>query len=530
MKALLIALILIGSCTFKKNNQKLQGHEELYSEPETPKIKDLESHEKRIVIAATNDVHGSFSPKVFSFKDQHNEKKQSIQIGGPEVMASYFNILRETFQNVLLVDSGDIFSSAKALDQVVNFYNSNKYDAVTVGLRDFNLKVPAKMKNNSNLFQAFAKKSEVPMVLSNLYELKTARVVEWEGTQAHILKNVDGVKVGIIGLIPDDIVAQTPINNRVGLFVENMLQSTLRHSRILRSLGAEVIIVLTHQGIECGNAMATEAKIPLKKVNFDPALEKICDLKSPLGEYLERLPPDLVDVVIGGRHHQKMANIINGTIVLSGFPDGQSFNYAELVIDSKTGKLVPEKTVVHQPVMFCNEFFKETQDCYHEDSTVDHKKRSQATFLGKPVNPALAIEASTDRKVFEVKSLPQNLEVFQADLSYLPQSSGETQLIVLHFTGNELMKILEEDFNGDRRDHWLPSPFLVKEENLFLSLSGEDLNRTKSYRILTDLESLQKHEKLLAKVSALEFEALMNHSWASLEEDVVTTQLAAQSR
>jgi 2',3'-cyclic-nucleotide 2'-phosphodiesterase (5'-nucleotidase family) len=530
MKIFLLFLILVG-CSFKKSNQNLKGHEQLYSKPEMPELMKLEQTEKRIVIASTNDIHGNYSSSKISFTDNHHNQTQEIHIGGQEVIKTYFQILRDTYKNVVLVDSGDIFSSADKVNDVVNFYNSNKYDALTVGLRDFNLKVPSSLGASSQLFRQFAQKSQSPLILSNLYELKTARAVEWEGTKTHLIKEVDGVKVGIIGLVPDDIVPQTPIQNRVGFYVESMLQSTLRHARLLRSLGAEIIVVLSHQGIDCNSQLAEQTKLPPAKVNFDPHKKNICEMSNPLGEYLKRLPPNLVDVFVGGRNHQKTANFVNGILVMSSFADGKSFSFAEFVVDTKLNKVVPSKTIPHQPVFFCHEFFKETNDCFSEDKSVDHKRRIPATFLGAPINQVT--ETSTSQINFskpDQESIVKNLNNFNADLSYITNNSGETQLIVIHLKGRELLKILEQDYNLNSDELWQPSPFVLKNDQLQIKVNGMSVEHEKDYRILTDLESALKHHLLHQKVASFESEALIHHSWNSVEEDSVSTQLAAQIR
>lgn len=528
MKFFLSILILLSSCSYKKNNQTLKGHEELYSEPELPKLSELSNDEKRIVIASTNDLHGNFEAIEHKFSDNHNNKDQSIQIGGENVMSTYFGILRDVYKNVLLVDSGDIFSSASNWKEVEKFYSDNKYDAVTVGLRDFNVKVPSLIGNNTKLFQEFSKSSEVPLLLSNLYELKTARVVEWKGTKSHLIKEVGGVKVGLIGIIPDDIVQETPVQNRVGLFVENMLQSTLRHARLLRSLGADMIVVMTHQGIDCSTGLSEVSKLPEAKVNFEPKRENICDLKNPLGEYLERLPRGLVDIVIGGRNSKKTANFVNDVLVVSSFPDGRSFSYNEFVINTKTKKLNREKTVVHQPVFFCNEFFKETDDCYFEDPSIDHKKRIPATFLGQPIFPEKTA-SRTEKELLKPNEVARSLVTFEADISYAPVSSGETQLFIMKIKGHELLKILEEEYNHGRQENWQPSPFLLKNNELTVSISGQEIDLNKTYRVLSDLESVQRHKVLVKKVTSYDSEALMNHSWLSIEDEPVKTQMAAQA-
>src|SRR5690606_34591581 len=125
---------------------------------------------------------------------------------------------------------------------------------------------------------------------------------------------------------------------RVGLFVENMIQNTLRQARLLRSLNADIIVVLTHLGMPCGHEQAQEKRLHLEKVNFRPREQGVCDLSSPLGSYLERLPPGLVDVVVGGRHHEKMANFVKDVLVLSGPEKGKGMIYAEFLVDTKKRK------------------------------------------------------------------------------------------------------------------------------------------------------------------------------------------------
>lgn len=540
-KLLCVVLLLSAACSFKKGqleNQTLKGHDKLYSEPELPKLSDLAPNEKRIVIASTNDMHGQFRPQMITFKDEHQKSLQNTRIGGVDVINSYYKILRENYPNVVMVDSGDILGSAETLNITRDFYSFLQYDGLSIGLRDFNLKVPSSIGNSSDLFQKFAKTSDVPLIISNLYDLKTARGVEWKGAKSHHIKDVGGVRVGIIGLIPDDIVEQTPVNNRIGLFVENMLQSTLRHARLLRSLGADVIVVLTHQGLDCYSELASRSKLHPMKVNFEPFKDGVCDTKSILGQYLERLPPQLVDVVIGGRNHQKMANEINGTLVMSGFPDGKSFSYTELVVDTKNNKIVPAKTVVHQPILFCHEFFKETNDCFTEDASVNHKERIPAAFLGQPIERDLTLEKKfpglkEDKlsRASNANDVSRSLVNFKADLSFVPESTGESQLYILVLKGRDLLRILEEDYNLHRKKNWQPSPFMLKGEELSISISGLELEANKEYRILADLESLQKHPLLISHFGKTKSEALANYSWSSVHDtDYISSSMAAQVR
>jgi 2',3'-cyclic-nucleotide 2'-phosphodiesterase (5'-nucleotidase family) len=531
---------MLCACSFKKSlleNQTQSGHSELYSEPEALK-KDENKDFKRLIIAATNDVHGHYQPHQISFKDRLNENLQSVSVGGVDVISSYFKILRQNYGQILMLDSGDIFSEkAEEMNFVSDFYSTLEYDAIIPGLKDFNLKLPTKYRSSSDFLKDFSAKSKTPLILSNLYELKSSRIVEWPGTLPYLIREVDGVKVGILGLIADDIVEQTPVDNRIGLYVENMLQSTLSQARLLRSLGAEVVVVLTHQGLNCGEEIAQELKLPLSKVNFQTDNSKACDLSSKMGEYLSRLPPGLVDVVIGGRNHQKTANVINSTIVMNGYEDGKSFSYAELFINKKTNKLQREKSVVHQPVVFCREFFKETNDCYTEDSSVDHKARVQAQFLGKKIVSDSDVEQKFHYYLNQQsqvgprtpKTIQSLVDFFEADISFASSASGDAKLVLLNLKGTELLNILEDDYNQGLARHWMPSPFKLGQQGLALTIKGSSIEAEREYQILVDITEAQNHSRLKKFISQAKTKSLNNSSWnhPEMEKDNVSTQMAA---
>lgn len=519
---LFLLLVILSSCSFKKNpleNQTQSGHTELYSEPDDPKNEKEDSY--RLVIAATNDMHGHYQAHQITFKDKFQNVDQTIQVGGVDFISSYFKVLRKHYGQVLLLDSGDIFSrNAHEMNFVSDFYSLLDYDAVTLGLKDFNLKLPSKHPSSTDFIQAFAVKSKTPLIFSNLYELKTARVVEWAGTLPYLIREVDGVKVGILGLIPDDIVEKTPVDNRIGLYVENMLQSTLRHSRLLRSLGAEIIVVLTHQNLTCGEELAQSLKLPISKVNFDPEKKGVCDLSSRMGEYLTRLPPGLVDIVITGRTNQKTVNVINSTLVMNGFSDGVGFSYAELFVNKKTKKLQKNKTVIHQPVMFCQEFFKETNDCYTEDSSVDHKVRIPAAFLGEDIQSDskllqkfhyyLKDKPTTSSN--QTRNVQAILDLHGGDISYTHSGAGNSKLVLINLKGSDILTILESDYNQGWEASWRPSPFSLERNSLNLSIHGSGIESQKEYKVLADLEEAQQHPNLKKFISKAGNKSLNNVS------------------
>lgn len=522
----LVVFLIFQACSFKKNelaNQTQNGHEELYSEPESPD-NDVDAGTKKIIIAATNDIGGAFGPQAIKVNDKHNKDRLHIEIGGVDYLSSYLRILREKYKSVVLLDAGD-FLTADPEDYrfAHEFYSDLHYDAITPGLTDMS----SRSGKGTNPVKKFAEDSKVPVLTSNLYELKTARGVEWKGTEQYHLKEINGIKIGIIGLIPDDISALTPVENRVGLYVESMLQSTLHQARRLRSMGAHIIVVLTHQGIDCGNSIAEASKLPLTKVNFEPEKDGICDLKSPLGTYLQRLPARLVDVVVAGRNHRKIANRINGISVISGFESARSFSYVEMTVEDKSGKVFPEKTVIHQPVMICREFFKETNDCYTEDPSINHKERIPAKFLGVQVEPDEEMKKKFSR-FFDSVSVGLHddtdlLKKYSADIIFNAGTSGFTHFVLLEIPGPELSRWLEQNYNEEESHLWAPSPFFRDENTLELNVAGAPLSFQRTYRVLTDLESLQKRVELRKYITTGNLVSLNQESWqGSMNADEVS--------
>ena len=531
---LFFCLIIVASCSYKKNqmdNQTSKGHSELYSEPNAPKDSDHKTL-KRIVIAATNDLQAHYGTQTLEFNDSQNPGIQNIGIGGIDIISSYFKILREQFGEILLFDSGDIFSShASETKNVSEFYSNLDYNAVTLGLNDFNIKLPSKFKTGPEFLKDFTSSSKTPVVLSNLYDLKTARPVEWKGTAPYLLKEVNGVKIGILGIIPDDMVEQTPVDNRLGLYVEDMITATLRQARMLRSLGAEIIVVITHQGLTCGEEIAQKLKLPLSKVNFDPEQKDVCDLNNLTGRFLNRLPPGLVDLVIGGRTDQKTANVINTTLVMSNFPEAKSFSYAEFFVDTQTGKLNKKKTIIHQPVMFCREFFHETNDCYSEDKSIDHKRRKSAKFLGSEIklDPALGKRELKRTNTQFIENIQTILDLHGGDISYSTGQNGDSKLILMSLTGLEMSKLLESEFNQGAAQNWRPGPFRMEGENLNLSLLGSEIDKNKHYKILANIHDLQNHPLLRSFIARAENQSLNHFSWngPANQDDNVSTIMAA---
>ena len=198
----------------------------------------------------------------------------------------------------------------------------------------------------------------------------------------------------------------------------------------------------------------------------------------------------------------------------------------------ESGKLLPEKTVIHQPVMVCREFFKETNDCYTEDPTIDHKERVPARFLGVQVDGNDEVKKKFSR-FFDDSSIgfgsqTDLLKRYAADIMFNPGTSGSTHFVVLEISGRDLSHWLEKNFNEEESYLWTPSPFFVDGELLELTVAGKALSYQQSYKVLTDMESLQKRVELRKYITSDKLVSVTEDSWKGpLNTDEVNTASAS---
>jgi 5'-nucleotidase len=394
MKFVFLLLVFVACSLNKKTNERAQGHYRLYSAPEAEELSALAKNEKRLVIVATNDLKGQLEARTLEASDKHSPEKTLIPVGGAEIFARYMEILRQKHPNGLfLVDagnslSGTLISRASGARSVLQFFQELRFDAIGLSLEDLaagpGLKLPLSPRAwMPDLFRG----DKLPVVVSNLIDLKTTAPVEWGQTTAQLLKSVNGVQVGVVGLLADELPTKLDAGVLNGLYVEPALQAFLKQTRSLRLKGAEVLVLLMHGGIKCGVKRAEERSLPVSKVNFDPRDPEACASESAVARFISQLPPGSVDVVITGGANQKVANFINGIPVIQAMGQGGSFARVDLVWDSDKKALDAEKTQIHQPVMLCRRFFKASEDCYTEDTTIDHRLITPARFLGEEVFP-----------------------------------------------------------------------------------------------------------------------------------------------
>ena len=339
-------------------------------------------HPVHVVIVSTTDLHGWF--------DGHHD---SVPYGGLPLFASYVDALRAANPGrVILVDSGDLFqgtleSNLFEGEPVVRAYNAIGYTAAAVGNHEFDFGPvgpdPVPLHPGEDPLGALKKNASAAtfkFLSANMTEKATGKTPPW--AQPSMIVNVDGAKLGIIGISTPDTPNTTVGANITALDFGDPVAATLREATALRAAGADAVIVIAHMGGRCA-----DTSNPLDASSCEPQHEAM--------QYLAKLPPGTIDAYFGGHTHADMRQVINGTPAVQAGMYGREFATVDLTLDPRLYLVAQNPTTLRPLTMICASVFAGTQTC-------DPKKAPAgaalvpATFEGKTIAPVASVAAVLD--------------------------------------------------------------------------------------------------------------------------------------
>ncbi len=189
----------------------------------------------------TSDVHGRLLPW-----DYARAKAEDVGLGR---IATRIAAIRKESPHVLLLDGGDTIQGtpieylqarrpAGRPDAMAAAMSALHYDAMAVGNHEFNYGLAVLRKAERD--------SSFPWLSANTRNA--------DGTAAfpeYLIRDVGGVRVGVLGLTTPNIPSWEPEANRPGLSWEDPVVTARRLVPILRrEKGCDLVVVLFHSGLE----------------------------------------------------------------------------------------------------------------------------------------------------------------------------------------------------------------------------------------------------------------------------------------
>ncbi len=197
-------------------------------------ILPVDNNEEKLVILHTNDVHSRLEP--FPMDESKN-----AGLGGVAARADLIRRIRSVEENVLLLDSGDIFQGTPYF----NFYKGEpeikamsmmQYDASTLGNHDFD----GGMEN----FATQQKHATFPFINCNYDFTGTpleGKTIPYKIIQKGKIKvGILGVGVELHGLVPEKLYGNTKYLDPI--------QKANETAALLHKKGCDMIICLSHLG------------------------------------------------------------------------------------------------------------------------------------------------------------------------------------------------------------------------------------------------------------------------------------------
>lgn len=250
-----------------------------------------------ITVFHTNDTHG-------------NAEDNGKDIIGFGKMAGYIENYKKDNKNVIVLDGGDMFQGVPFANishgnDIVPIVNQVGYDAMVAGNHEFDF-------GSDNLIQ-IASKLKYNMLSANVY--KDGKLV----FKPYMVKEVDGLKVGIFGMSTPETLTTTHPNNIKGYEFKDIVKTAQDTVKTLKETEkADVIIMVGHLGVEGDLTSISVA-------------EKV----------------EGIDLIIDGHSHTTLpeGKMVNNTLIASATTALKNVGQVELTVENgkvtnKTAKLL----------------------------------------------------------------------------------------------------------------------------------------------------------------------------------------------
>ena len=246
-----------------------------------------------LVILSTTDMHGRIFPI-----DYYTNRYDNVGIAK---VATLVKEARKNDPDLLLLDSGDTIQGTPLEyfhnkrhntppDPMMLSMNALHYDAMAVGNHEYNfgLKVLEKARSEA----------QFPWLSANTYDKDTART----HYKPYVVKEVSGVRIGVLGLTTPGIPNWENVPNYAGLEFHETVSEAGKWVTVLRNTEkVDLVVIAMHMGLE--EDLRTGQINPSQVPNENAAITIV-----------RRVPG--VDIILMGHTHREVSSlVVNGVLL-----------------------------------------------------------------------------------------------------------------------------------------------------------------------------------------------------------------------
>lgn len=426
----------------------------------TPSIKDVGSTSDGFEqYALDQDVH----VQLLGINDLHGQLDYKTTVagkpaGGIEYLAGYLKEREATNpSNTLMVQAGDAVGASRPVsallqdEPTIRILNELGFDVGTIGNHEFDEGVTEMLRlinggahpKTVDKYGAF-EGADFPYVASNVVKEDTGELI----LPPYVVKEVDGVKVGFIGVVTTETPSIVTPSGVAGVKFTDEAEAINKYTAELKAKGIKAIVVLAHDP----GTSATDGSNPTGKV---VDIAKAVD--------------DEVDVIFGAHDHKYLNSTVDGKLLVQSYSYGTAFSDVDLTIDPITQDIVEKKAEIittFQDAAHLDAKIKAEMDQYQADvAPITSQVVGQAAApisrttneageapLGNLIADGMKAATGTDFAFMNIGGIRDDIkdagEITWGELFAIQPFGND--IVTENITGEQVRTLLNQQFAADR--------------------------------------------------------------------------------
>jgi 2',3'-cyclic-nucleotide 2'-phosphodiesterase (5'-nucleotidase family) len=276
--------------------------------------------QSEIRILHVNDFHG--------FAEPYKPLGSDEMLGGIAYLAGKADELRKEKPS-LLFSAGDMiqgnnWANLSQGESVIELMNEMEFDAMVLGNHEFDF--------GQDVLRKRISEAKFPVLGANVEGLGNLK--------PYIIKNLKGVKVGIIGVVTEDVPISTHPRNVAGLKFMSPIDTVEKYIAELKNK-ADLIIILSHIGYPVDRILAERVN-PVRKEGtlIPPSIRNEHFFLHPRYKWGGSNGVKGIDVIVGGHSHTKIEKPVKvgNTIIVQAWEHAKVLGVLDLTVED--GKII----------------------------------------------------------------------------------------------------------------------------------------------------------------------------------------------
>ncbi|WP_342042394.1 bifunctional 2',3'-cyclic-nucleotide 2'-phosphodiesterase/3'-nucleotidase [Bacillus sp. OTU2372] len=428
----------------------------------TPNIKDvgpLSDGSGFEQYALDQDVH----VQLLGINDLHGQLDYKTTVagkpaGGIEYLAGYLKEREATNpSNTLMVQAGDAVGASRPVsallqdEPTIRILNELGFDVGTIGNHEFDEGVTEMLRLiNGGAHPKTVEKygvfegADFPYVAANVVKEDTNELI----LPPYVVKEVDGVKVGFIGVVTTETPSIVTPSGVAGVKFTDEAEAINKYAAELKAQGIKSIVVLAHDP----GTSATDGTNPTGKV---VDIAKAVD--------------DEVDVIFGAHDHKYLNSTVDGKLLVQSYSYGTAFSDVDLTIDPVTQDIVEKRAGIvttFQDATHLDAKIKAEMDKYQADvAPITNQVVGNAAApisrttneageapLGNLIADGMRAATNTDFAFMNIGGIRDDIkdagDITWGELFAIQPFGND--IVTMNITGEQVRTLLNQQFAADR--------------------------------------------------------------------------------